>query len=114
MAAAERRHAVISPAREARYEELAALERAEARRRLELAGKGAVTALCAYEVTAILTGRLPTVSTLCRRRRWVEAALLAVLLAHLHHAAAAADTARHGTPTNPSHPNGRNLPDGRL
>lgn len=50
----------------------------------ERAGKAAVVALCAWETAAIATGRLPTVSALCRRRRCVEAALLAVLLAHLH------------------------------
>lgn len=93
---------MISPARQARYAELASLERTEAALRLERAGKGAVAALCAYEVTAILTGRLPTVSSVCRRRRWVEAALLAVLLAHLHHAAV----------TDTTHTNERNNPDG--
>jgi hypothetical protein len=54
-------------------------------RRAELGAKGAVLALCAYEVTAVATGRLPTVSSACRRHRGLEAALLAVLLAHLHH-----------------------------
>jgi len=49
------------------------------------AGKTAVVALCAYETAAIVTGRVPTVSSLCRKRRWVEAVLLAVLLTHLHH-----------------------------
>ena len=49
------------------------------------AGKSAVVALCAYEGAAITTGRLPMLSTLCRRHRWVEALLLAALLAHLHH-----------------------------
>lgn len=53
-------------------------------RRTDRAGKTAVAALCAYEITAITTGRLPTVSALCRRRRAVEAALLVILLAHLH------------------------------
>lgn len=48
------------------------------------AGKTAVVALALYETAAITTRRLPTVSQLCRRRRWVEAALLAVLLVHLH------------------------------
>ena len=53
--------------------------------RTEQAGRSAVVAICAYETAAITTGLVPTVSALCRRRRWVEAALLAVLLAHLHH-----------------------------
>ena len=95
---------MISPARQARYAELAALERAEAARRLERAGKSAVVAICAYEATAILTGRLPTVSVLCRRRRWVEAALLAVLLAHLHHAVAVIEGARQEAGTVPPTP----------
>lgn len=40
--------------------------------------------VCAYECAAVTSGRLPTVSQLCRRRRWVEAGLLACLLVHLH------------------------------
>jgi len=51
---------------------------------LEPAAKTAVVGLALYEVAAITTRRLPTVSQLCRRRRWVEVALLAVLLTHLH------------------------------
>lgn len=51
-----------------------------------VAGRGAFAALCAYEAAAIATGRAPTVSQLCRRRRWAEAALLAALLVHLHQA----------------------------
>ena len=43
--------------------------------------------VCAYECVAVATGRAPTVSTLCRKRRWVEAGLLAFLLLHLHAAA---------------------------
>lgn len=57
----------------------------EAARRMVRAGETAVVALCAYETVAITSRRLPTVSALCRRRRWVEAALLAVLITHLHH-----------------------------
>lgn len=45
-----------------------------------------VTALCVYEALALTTRRVPPLSALCRRNRWVEALLLAVLLAHLHHA----------------------------
>jgi hypothetical protein len=48
------------------------------------AGKAALVLLCSYEAAAVTSRRLPTVSMLCRRCRWVEAALLAVLLAHLH------------------------------
>lgn len=44
----------------------------------------AVVGLCAYEVAAITTGRLPTVTALCRRFRWMEAALIGLLLTHLH------------------------------
>ena len=52
---------------------------------VERAGKAAVAVLCLYEAAAIASGRLPMVSAVCRRHRWVEAALLGVLLAHLHH-----------------------------
>jgi len=48
------------------------------------AEKSAVLALCAYEAAAILTGKAPTISALCRRRREVEAVLLALLILHLH------------------------------
>lgn len=47
-------------------------------------GSGVVV-LCAYEMAALTSRRLPTVSALCREHRWLEAAMLAVLLAHLHH-----------------------------
>lgn len=50
----------------------------------DAAGKVALVVLCTYEAAAVTSRRLPTLSQLCRRRRWVEAALLAVLLAHLH------------------------------
>lgn len=43
-----------------------------------------VIAICVYETVAMLTGRVPTVSALCRRYRLVEAALLVILLTHLH------------------------------
>lgn len=47
------------------------------------AGRAAFAALCAYEAAAVATGRVPTVSQWCRRRRWAQAALLAALLLHL-------------------------------
>lgn len=50
--------------------------------------KAVFAGLCAYECVSVLTGRAPTISALCRRRRWVEAGLLAFLLLHLHHAIA--------------------------
>ena len=56
--------------------------------KLDRASKGAVLFLCAYEAAAILTGRVPTVSSLCRRYRWAEAGLLAVLAVHLHYRSA--------------------------
>ena len=40
---------------------------------------------CAYEVVALATGRVPTLSRLCRANRWFEAVLLAWLLLHFHH-----------------------------
>lgn len=52
---------------------------------IERASKAMVAGLCVYETVAIMTGRLPMVSQLCRRHRWVEAGLLAVLLTHLHY-----------------------------
>lgn len=44
----------------------------------------AFAALCVYEAGAVASGRAPTVSDLCRRRRWVEAGLFCFLLVHLH------------------------------
>ena len=41
--------------------------------------------LCAYEAGAIVSGKTPTISTLCRRKRWVEIGLFSVLLIHLHY-----------------------------
>lgn len=52
--------------------------------RAERAAKAAVVVLCEYESDAITAGLFPTVSQLCRRHRWIEAVLLAVLLWHLH------------------------------
>ena len=52
---------------------------------LNRAERSAVVALCVYEVAAICTGRVPTVSWLCRQHRYVEVGLLLALLAHLHH-----------------------------
>lgn len=54
---------------------------------MDRATAAAVIGLCVYETAAMLTGRVPTVSALCRKYRLVEAALLAVLLAHLHYEA---------------------------
>lgn len=46
--------------------------------------QSAITALCAYEIVAIGTGKMPTVSTLCRKHRSLEALFLAWLMVHLH------------------------------
>jgi hypothetical protein len=40
--------------------------------------------LCEYEQFAIMTGRVPTISTVCRKHRWVEALLVAAFALHLH------------------------------
>ncbi len=40
--------------------------------------------LCGYEQFALMTGRVPTVSTVCREHRWVEALLVAAFALHLH------------------------------
>lgn len=47
--------------------------------------KTAVGFICAYEMFAIVSHRVPTISSLCRHHRSVEAALLGVLIVHLHH-----------------------------
>lgn len=44
-----------------------------------------MTILCVYEITAVLTGKIPAVSVICRRHRTVEAVFLAWLVYHLHH-----------------------------
>lgn len=48
--------------------------------------KGVVAVGCAYEITALLSGPKmpPTISTLCRRYRWFEITLIAILITHLH------------------------------
>lgn len=45
--------------------------------------KWAVAAVCAYEVAAITTDRTPTVSHLCRQRRWLAPVVLGGLAVHL-------------------------------
>lgn len=44
----------------------------------------AISALCAYEIVAIGTGKVPTISSLCRKHRSLEAVFLAWLVVHLH------------------------------
>lgn len=44
-----------------------------------------IGAACCYELAALATGRVPTISSLCRRHRAAEAVLIAALLTHLHH-----------------------------
>lgn len=48
--------------------------------------KTVVAVGCAYEITALLSGAKlpPTISTLCKRYRWVEVGLIAILITHLH------------------------------
>ena len=43
----------------------------------------AAAGICAYEVTAIVTRRVPTVTQLCGRHRVLGAALLVALAVHL-------------------------------
>lgn len=43
-----------------------------------------VSLLCGYELAAVITGKVPTVSAVCRRHRVAEAAFLGWLLVHLH------------------------------
>lgn len=40
---------------------------------------------CAYEILALATRKTPTISALCKRYRWFEAALICGLLFHLHY-----------------------------
>jgi hypothetical protein len=58
---------------------------------LSPAARTAVVALCCYEAAAVTSRRIPTVSMLCRRHRWTEVLLPAVLLTHLHARLSAAD-----------------------
>ena len=44
--------------------------------------KAVVAALCAYETTAILTGRVPTITTLNRRHPVIGVALVGALALH--------------------------------
>jgi hypothetical protein len=41
-------------------------------------------AACGYEITAITTGRAPTITTLCGRHRWLAPAVLTILAVHLY------------------------------
>jgi hypothetical protein len=44
-----------------------------------------VAAACAYEVYALASRRVPTISRLCRRHRALEVLLLAALIIHFHY-----------------------------
>lgn len=46
--------------------------------------RAAIAAACAYEIYALMTRRVPTVSRLCRRHRSLEAALLIATVVHFH------------------------------
>jgi hypothetical protein len=46
--------------------------------------KAIVAIACAYEIAAITTGRVPTLSWVCRHHRAFEAVLIAVLILHFH------------------------------
>jgi hypothetical protein len=43
-----------------------------------------VAGLCSYEVASIATGKTPTVSMLCRQRRWLAPVILVGLAVHLY------------------------------
>jgi hypothetical protein len=45
--------------------------------------KLAAASLCAYEVGAITTGKVPTITNLCGRHRWLAPALVVALAVHL-------------------------------
>ena len=40
---------------------------------------------CAYEVFALATGRVPTISAWCRKHRSIEAVILLGLITHFHY-----------------------------
>jgi hypothetical protein len=46
--------------------------------------KWGVAAACTFEVVAITTGKVPTISMLCGRHRWLGPAVLGVLAVHLY------------------------------
>lgn len=46
--------------------------------------KWGVVVACAYEVGAITTGKVPTITMLCGRYRWLAPAVIAVLAVHLY------------------------------
>ena len=49
------------------------------------AQKAAVSVVCAYEVVAVMSGRVPTVSAVCRRcHPWLGLVILGSLAVHLY------------------------------
>jgi hypothetical protein len=52
--------------------------------KLEKALRGGVSACCAYEIVALTTRKVPTISDLCRRHRMVQVAMTVAWLAHVH------------------------------
>ena len=48
--------------------------------------KWGVVAACGYEIAAITTGKTPTITMLCARRRWLAPAVLTILAVHLYRA----------------------------
>ena len=46
--------------------------------------KWAAAALCSYEVAAITTGRVPTLTRLSREHRWLGPVLVITLAVHLY------------------------------
>ena len=39
---------------------------------------------CGFEIAAITTGRIPTITALCARHRWLGPAVLLTLAVHLY------------------------------
>jgi len=46
--------------------------------------KAVIVGLCGYEVIAVVSGKLPPITSICRQHRSVEAVLLLWLAVHLH------------------------------
>jgi hypothetical protein len=46
--------------------------------------KSAILSLCGYEIVAVSTGKVPTLSALSQRHRWFAPLLIAGLTGHLY------------------------------
>lgn len=49
-----------------------------------IATKVAVGVACSYEVAAITSKKVPTISQMCKKHRWLEVVIVGLLVIHLH------------------------------